>query len=257
VDSETFTTFGQPASVGGNTVMDYDSLQTQGIDLGFKPTVQKCAVVKLANYAPDVIEIGGTFDAGTLNAYSPGAEVVAGAGVRYEVTLSNKLINEYSNYSAGKYVNAISIANIVVGLGDDRYGDATTSHEYISTGARYSFSESEVDSLIAGDPVSVNITVFGGDCFVGPHLFKVTDSHYSITAVSGNITGGAIHNEIAKWGKVFGGPNSSFFNTEYVLRMPLALEGAAQFVQVVLEAKSANKILSTQWMTSPEYRSTM
>jgi hypothetical protein len=236
VDSETFTTFGQPASVGGNSVMDYDALQTQGVDFGFKPTVQKCAVVKLANYAPDIIEIGGTFSAGTLNPYSPGAEVVAGAGVRYETTLSNKLINEYSNYSVGKYVGAISVANVVIGLGDDRYGDADTSHEFISTGAKYTFTESEVESLIAGDPVSVDINVFGGDCFVGPHLFKVTDSHYSITANNTNANGSDIHTEIAKWSKVFT-VDPNFLVPSYVIRMPVALEGAAQFVQVVLESE--------------------
>jgi hypothetical protein len=240
VESETFTTFGQPASVGGNSVMDYDALQTEGVDWGFKPTIQKCAVVKLANYAPDINNIGGTFLAGTLNPYSAGAEIVVGQGVRYESTLSNKLINEYSNYSSSKFVNAISIANVTLGLGDDRYGDTTTTHEYIATGAKYTFSESEVSQLQAGASVSVNVTVYGGDCFVGPHLFKITDSHYSIVGNNANYNGGAIHREIAKFSKVFTVDPAAW--TDYVIRMPIALESAAQFIQVVLESEYNGEI---------------
>jgi hypothetical protein len=236
VDSETFDNFGESAAVGGNSVMDYDSLQTQSVDWGFKPTIQKCAVVKLGNFVADICNQAMAFANGGFNAYSAGAEIVTGGGLTYESVLTNRYVNEYSGYNANKYVNAIAIANVTLGLGDDRYGDINAYHEYISTGAKYTFSELEVEALESGDSVSVNITVFGGDCFVGPQLFKITDSSYSVVSQSGLAASSPnIDTQISKWGKVFignlGGTDS------YVLRQPVAVESAAQFVQVVVESE--------------------
>src|SRR5690606_34979211 len=72
-DYEFFNNLGQPAAVAGKSVMDYEALQTQGIELGYKPNIQKCAVVKLAGpVIPDAASTSKIFSAATWNNYSPG-----------------------------------------------------------------------------------------------------------------------------------------------------------------------------------------
>src|SRR5690606_17947151 len=137
----------------------------------------------------------------------------------------------------GSYVNVAAIVNVKLGLGDDRYGDSTDLHEYISTGARYTFTEEEVASLQAGDPVVLgDIDVWGGDCFVGVHTFKICDSTYSVvnqTKNNGNSDSKA--DLISKWNKTLF--NGFFEGSDVsILCMPVAVENAAQYIQVVLES---------------------
>src|SRR5690606_19173269 len=172
-----------------------------------KPNIQKCAVVKLAGpVIPDAASTSKIFSAATWNNYSPGGALSSAQSstLKYESGLTNKYINEYGSYNnRGSYVNVAAIVNVKLGLGDDRYGDSTDLHEYISTGARYTFTEEEVASLQAGDPVVLgDIDVWGGDCFVGVHTFKICDSTYSVvnqTKNNGNSDSKA--DLISKWNK--------------------------------------------------------
>jgi hypothetical protein len=243
VDYEFFNNFGEPASVTGASVMDYNALQTTGVDWGYKPNVLKGAVVKLGgNALSEINQTQKVFKNATLNAYSAGAYVTSQNTVAYESSLSNNFINEYSGYTANaSYVNAVGIVNVKLGLGDDRYGDLTSFHEFISTGTKYNFSDSEITTLQGGGSVTIaSVTVWGGDCFVGPHTYKVSDSTYSITNNGKNI--GSPETEdtlIDKWrltyqvttGGTFGiGANDAF------LCIPVAVENASQYVTVILES---------------------
>jgi hypothetical protein len=233
VDYEYFDNLSTTASVSGISVMDYDALQTQGVDWGFKPNIQRCAVVKLGGaILEDVTSTTKTFKNATLNQYSAGGAVTAG-GLTYEVSKTNKFIHTYSGYSSSSYVGAIGIVNVKLGLGDDRYGDINAFHEYISTGAKYTFSEAEVATLRAGGSVSKDISVYGGDCFVGPQLFKISDSTYSVVnQTKNNGSPDTLTNLLSKWGKVYLSDN-----TGSTICNVVALENAAQYIQVVIESE--------------------
>jgi hypothetical protein len=247
-DYEFFDNLNQTRSLSGVSVMDYDSLQTTGLDWGFKPNIQKSAVVKLTGQfsLTDIASDGAkTFRAATLNAYSAGGFITSQNVIRYESSLSNKYVNTYSGYTTNTFVGAIGIANVYKGLDDTRYGDINTFHEYISTGAKYTFSESEVSTLQAGGSVSKNIEVWGGDCFVGPQLFKVSDSTYSVVNQAKN-TGSAdsLTNSLTKWGgKVFLSEGSA------IICQPIAVENASQYVQVILESEYNGEVREPDTVT--------
>lgn len=76
----------------------------------------------------------------------------------------------------GTYQNILPIVNLRSGLGDDRYGDPKAFHEYVFTGSYRALTKDEVDSNLA-----LNMDVWGGDCFIGMHHFKVNDSAYAVT----------------------------------------------------------------------------
>jgi hypothetical protein len=237
-DYEFFDNFGQPASVGGNSVLDYEALQTKGVGFWqYKPNANKMGVCQLNT---ELSEGALTFAAGTLNAVSNNNYIIGSSGPRYEPTntLTNAYITEYASATANSsYISAIPIANVKLGLGDARYGDINTFHEYISTGAKYTFSTSEIATLEAGGSVSKNITVWGGDCFVGPQLFKVSDSTYSITNQTKNNTPPTVDSKSTgskKWGACYEYITDA---SDPVMCIPVAVENCGQYVQVVLESE--------------------
>lgn len=237
-DYEFFDNFGTTDSLGGKSVMDYNALQTGGVDLGYKPTIQRSAVVRIGGGAvADPVATTTVFSAATWNTRSSGGAITSASGTLvYETSMTNTYINEYSAFSEdSSYINLIAIANVKLGLGDDRYGEATDLQEYVSTGCVYTFSDAEVATLEGGgDVVLGDLDVWGGDCFVSAHTFKVTDSSYSI--VNQPKHNGAAQTGtdlLSKW-------NNTLFedlSDTTTLSMPVAVENAAQYVQVILESE--------------------
>lgn len=240
-DYQYFDNLSQPSSVAGVSVLDYAALQTTGVALGYQPNIQRSAVIKIGTNVDDLNNKSGgvAFANGTLGQFiSGGEEIVSGTGLFYESasTLTNKYINEYASFSNNGYVNALSIANVKLNLNDNRYGDLNSFHEYQFTGSSHTFSPSEVTSLEAGGTVTVSdLEIWGGDCFVGPQVFKVCDSTYSVMNEMNNITGpDTSANLLSKWGLYYQG--TVLLNT-HVLTLPVAVENAGQYVTVVLESE--------------------
>ena len=247
-DYKFFDNLSQTDSVAGKSVMDYDALQTEGLDLGFKPNIQRSAVVRLGSRVLDPVEGNLTFSAATWNAYSPGTALTsASATLKYETNPTNTFVTDYATFADGSYVNIISIVNVKLGLGDDRYGKTTDLHEYISTGCKYTLTAAEVATLEGGGSVTLgDLDVWGGDCFVGPHVFKVADSAYSIINQTKNNGSPQTDDQLlVKW------PNGVFKNFEdtAILSLPVAVEGAAQYVQVVLESEYNGEVRESDILT--------
>lgn len=250
----TFKNLANSDSLNGKKVMDYASLETEGVDYGFKPQIQKCVVVDAPPTGSENHEIMGIktlvfAGPGSTAAVSGGVALFSGtAGLTYEgnSSITNKYVTEYSNYS-NSYVQAIKIVNIVNNYGDDRYGDADTEYEFISTGASYSFSTSELTTVQAGGLLEIDIDVWGGDCFVAPHTFKVSDGAYSVVnqtkwnspAVSDSST-----TLINKWSKYFLNTSSA------PISLPVGVEGAAQYVMVVLESEYNGGVMAQDLLES-------
>lgn len=239
-DYEFFDNLNASDTVAGKAIMDYEALQTGGINFGFKPDIQRCAVVKVSGQViNDVSAEAKTFSAATWNARGVGGGALssASASLLYEVDLTNKYINEYGVSLDSLYVNVVAIANVKLGLGDDRYGESTDLQEYISTGCKYTFSAAEVATLEAGgDVVLGDLDVWGGDCVVSSHVFKISDSSYSVVNQSKNIAAGppSVADNLSKWNNVL---FKDLVEGNSFLCIPISVENAAQYVQVILESE--------------------
>ena len=119
---------------------------------------------------------------------------------------TNDFVNTYGAYSKGDVVGATFIANMVRGLGDDRYGEADDEHEFISTGTTYAFSDAELVDVEAGNSLPIDVDVWGGDCKITPHSIKITDGHYGISDVdkfNAAANTDAADDDATKWGYSF------------------------------------------------------
>lgn len=230
-------------TLAGEKVLQYNELSTQGVQLGYEPTNQKMAVVKLTNSYDDEGATARTFANVTKNNYAGGGLINTTGTLTFEDDTidtgdyTNNFITDYSGFSENSsYVQSLRIVNVVKGeIGDDRYGDPNDQHEYISTGAKYAFSTSELVDVEAGNSLPINIDVWGGDCFVGYHTFKVSDSTYSVVnQPKNNGSPETTIDLLTKWGQVFLTTTSG---TDAKLMLPVALEKVGQYVQVFLESE--------------------
>ena len=114
------------------------------------------------------------------------------------------------------------IVNVTKGLGDDRYGDAFAQNEFISTGAEYNLSESEVEN-----DTPIEIEVWGGDCSLSTHHIKVNNSHYGVVDVVRDE--GAV-NEV-QWGTLRTKTSGN------KIKRPIPYKGLSQTISVILESE--------------------
>lgn len=229
--------------LAGEKVLQYNELSTEGVSLGYEPTNQKMAVVKLTDSYADEGSTARTFANITKNNYATGGLInTTGTLVFEDDTIdignyTNSFITDYSGYSENSsYVQALRIVNVIKGeIGDDRYGDPQDQHEYISTGAKYAFSTLELVDVAAGNSLPIDLEVWGGDCFVGYHIFKVSDSTYSVVnQTKNNGSPETTIDLLTKWGQLFLTTTSG---TDAKLMLPVALEKVGQYVQVFLESE--------------------
>jgi hypothetical protein len=236
---EFFDNFSIGSSIGGNSILKYNDLSTKGYTFGFEPTVSRNSVIKtqlpLVLYPTPTESI--VFASGTFNSLVASGYIVGASGVQYPPSLvpygSNIYINNNIGYANDLPIGVSPIINIELGLGDDRYGDPQDFHEFISTGAAHTFSDSEIADLLAGNSVPIDLEVWGGDCFVSPHTFKISDSTYS--NVNQEKWAGSLPTTaqlIAKWPTLY----RNLENTAFI-SMPVAVKNAGQFLQVVLESE--------------------
>lgn len=251
VDYLFFDNLSSGTSLAGEKVLEYSELSTKGVSLGYEPTNQKMAVVKLTANFNDEGSSARTFANGVHNAYVSNGFVVGGSGPRYENSATdgtgsytNAFITEYTGFTENlRYVQSFRIVNVISGeIGDDRYGNLTDAHEYISTGAKYVFSTSELVDVEAGNSVPIDMEVWGGDCFVSYHLFKISDSTYSVVNQPKNNgdagSGNSGNNVLRKaWSNILYSIPTNGVNPNPKIMMPVALEKVGQYIQVFLESE--------------------
>jgi len=228
----------EPITFNGNSFFDYDSLNGQGVNWGYKQQVQKGVVIETSEAFEELNRTASvTFAAGVYNVRADGGYIVGSSGPKYPMSdsISNAFINEYPDYSNTLPTQAFRIVNAVNNYGDDRYGSVDTPHEFISTGASYTFTSGELVDVKAGNRVDVDITVFGGDCFLSSHVFKVSDTQYSVINQAKNYAPPSAESSsdlLTNWdGRYYLNQGGA------AISLPIALEGASQFVQCVLESE--------------------
>ncbi len=218
-------------------VGSYSNLVTGGITNGKSPNNQKATVLKLSKQRKDTNNNIG------LLAFSNNA------GTNISTTLLENSDAEQSNLfltakgitENSQLVEAFEIVNIEAGLGDDRYGAADTQHELVFTGTSYLFSDSELVTVRTKGLLDIPLSVFGGDCHISLHQFKVNDNHYGLTNIEKIGVGPETISETKLsllWTNIFftrynptGGAGVS------VTCMPKSYNGLDQVVSVVLESE--------------------
>lgn len=140
------------------------------------------------------------------------------------------------------------IANVTAELNDTRYGDEKEYHEFIPTqferdgtgelSSLYLFSDAELTSVQSGSSVPITVNVWGGDCFISRHNFKITNSLFHLSEISDNDGTYDSANEIEatkRWGSeyVISGVGKGTSNN---FDRPIALNGASQVIQLYLES---------------------
>jgi len=312
-----FDNYQEGKKFGGSDIMDYTKVSTSGVEFGFLPSNQRCAVADFnydiinARFSPPTFAGGvptvksnatqggysnvlgneafqqnvaglweipalnnlGSWDVvtntptvsdgtGALGDYygpvtgitPPGDPFVRDLGSG-NITFYN---GDYIRHDGTKWVssrqgftyysNVIEINNVINGLDDFRYGAEDEYNEFIYTGTKVVFTNAEVtNNIIPGTSLPKTVDVWGGDCVVSPHTFKVSDSTYTIVnqrKLSGN---GQTPSQLGEyWDKVW-------LDTTDVagLSMPVFYKNAAQYLTVVLESEyngSAGDLTDQDWV---------
>jgi hypothetical protein len=223
-DYSFFDNYGEGETFVGEDVLKYSNLETTGVVFGGgKANTQRTGVIKLSSSFSQLSR-SLTF-ASSPTFYTP----------NITPTLPDFVTSSTGN--TGSYVEVIPIVNIEKGLGDNRYGKPTDKQEFIFTGTMVVFDEDELEDVALGVDVPKTVDIWGGDCVVGTHLFKLTDTVYTLTnsykfGMSSDAS--IIHpdNLRNRWGKVF---LSSDNNT--VISTPIPYTGCAQYMEVILESE--------------------
>ena len=241
-DYQYFDNLSTGGTVGGEKVLQYNELSTKGVTWGYEPTVSKMAVIKLSDEWEDEGSRLIAFNSFTHNAYSGGSSIISGlGGFNYESTATNSLITGYTGYTSGSPFQVVRVVNVInASIGDSRYGNIDDQHEYISTGARYTFNPSELSQVAAGTSTPVSITVGGGDASISQHVHKVCDSTYAVVnQEKQGVSGLSKSSTYSKWGKFYLTGGSSGLP----LSIPVALKNSGQFLQIALENTYIGQVL--------------
>lgn len=235
--------FGEGTSLGGVDVCKFSNLNTVGVDVYQKPNTQKMGVIQYAGMT-DITYYSDNFKSGKISStYKKTAvSAVPSAGN----TADNTPVHALGGYSDNStIINAVAIVDIENNLDDSRYGDPEMIHDVVFTGVAYTFSDSEVSTVVASGNVPKAITVFGGDCYVSLHSFKISDNHYAITADDKwrTLSTSAL-SKVQAWKRTF--YNKHGFTTS----MPVGFKNLSQVISVVLESEVNGEVLAKRPYTS-------
>lgn len=218
-------------------VGSFNNLTTGGVSNGKISTNQKSFVIKTDEPRLDV----------TFNRPNPNFTNNAGVGISSSFVENGDSVqsNEFVTLKFGfsensSLVEAIEIVNIEAGLGDDRYGESDTQHELVFTGCSYVFNDAELSTVQSGGLLPIPLSVYGGDCHVSLHQFKVNDNHYGLVNIQ-KVGAGAVPTEpelALRWTNIFFNKfNIAGLGGEFVTSMAVPYNGLDQVVSVILESE--------------------
>lgn len=218
-------------------VGSYSNLVTGGISNGKLPNNQKSLVVKTNSERPDISF--NYFNSSFTN--NAGVAIPASFVESTDANQSNDFVTIKSGFvENSSLTQAIEIINIESGEGDDRYGAVDTQHDLVFTGTTYLFTDSELAVVSSSGSLPISLNVFGGDCHISLHNFKVNDNHYGLVNIQKN-GAGAIPTEpelALRWTNIFFNKfNVAGLGGDYVTSMAVPYNGLDQVVSVILESE--------------------
>lgn len=252
VSSKPLTNYGEGTTIGGSFLGSYTNLETTGISFEAVPNNQRVTAVQTSKSFGGAALRAEAKYAGQI----PSTYFKTGGTTTDTLAIANDADNESSVDVAGftensTYVQAIEIADVELDLDDNRYGAADSILEMEFTGAYHTFSDAEVTTVVSTGAVPIAFTVYGGDCWVSPHNFKITDGHYSITNTPKFADTSGVWNSdpnnalVIKWTRFF--LNKSGGDP---ICMPVPLKNVSQVLSVVLESEVHGQITAPQPYTS-------
>jgi hypothetical protein len=222
-----FNNFDEGRAVGGFNMFRYDKLDTPGFVWGLKANTQKCGVIQMSSAKNEI-----NYDSALP--FAAGSQIAKGAGA------SQAFYTDFLTYS-----QTIEIANVIANLDDARYGALTTPHEFIFTGAKVVFSESELVAVRSKSSLPKDVTVWGGDCYVSPALFKLSDTMYGVSSSEKyeGLGGLNLTDSVRNWEKAF---NDLQTDSECAISIPVPYKSCAQYIQIVLENEYNQAIIDNE-----------
>lgn len=243
---KSFDNLSEGTSLNGKDIMLYSNITTEGISWeGIKnPSIQRGAVMDIPEFLP--INIKNDVVLGPQNRLTFAA---AGTVLTPTWTPNLSTFKAITTRDETQFVNTLEIVNCVVGLSDDRYGDVNSDAEYIYTGTKVIFTNAELSNVSVGSPVLKTVDVWGGDCMVSSHIFKLTDSTVGVlNQAKFNVpqSGEAHVTTAGKWGRVF-----QLGSTNAGITMPVVVKNADQYVQVYLESEFNGEVTDINYLELP------
>ena len=245
VNYTNFNNYSEGVSLGGKDIFKYGNLQTSGIGWFSIANSMRIGAVQHTGFF-DLTYFANSFKPGAIPAGNfRTASTIEGG------TADNTYVVDLAGYvEDSSYVNSVIIADIENGLGDDRYGDADALHDTVFTGAYRVFSDSQLSTVVSSGNVPLTETVFGGDCYVSTHSFKLTENHFALVDptkarnTSGFYVGELGPDLIRAWDKVFKNKYDVYSCT------PVGFKNLSQVISVVLESEVNGEVLAKRPYTS-------
>ena len=217
---KTFDNLAEPTSLNGKDLFNIDNLTSEGLSYDgiVGPSIDRGAVIETQSRLVETNQ--------ETTAFAAGARISNGG-----VANRNKaILTDTDN------VNIVEIVNCVAGLGDDRYGAISDLQEFIFTGTKVVFTPSELTLVEAGTEVLKTVDVYGGDCFVTPHIFKINSTNYFVANQNKyNSVGASVPATANLWAKAFSLAISG--GTNPAVCLPIAVKNMAQYIEVYLESE--------------------
>lgn len=224
-----FDNYTTGTTFAGQFIFDYDKLVTKGVNMGYAPITQRCTVLKLDQKFTDLNTVIPMY-------YGASATVSLAA----EVPIFSDFIQGSGTGLYGSLVNTLPIANFISSLTDGRYGGVDDYNELIFTGTKVVFTDAELPTVEAGGSLPKTVDVWGGDCIVSAHTFKVADTAYGCTNQTkmypGSPAGLTPPSVAERWGAGFDVDVTASPNWSGV-GMPVAYKSASQYITVILESE--------------------
>jgi hypothetical protein len=203
---------------------DYNSIQGS-VKEGSVGLSHKMGVIKVSKKIPHIqflADYGSTIIPSPFDEEIYGPKVVDRNDELYTLQTNQ---NEFTPVATGCVVSIVNIEN---GSNDFRYGEASSYHELYYTGAFRYLTSTEITNN-----TPVDIQVFGGDCFIGSHRFKIASNINVIVDVeiTTNPGGSYVTDSTAKWGTYYS--NGNALN----IARPINVAGFGQYLEVFLESE--------------------
>lgn len=225
-------------SINGFSILDPSKFTISGIgNTGYPFTNQRCVVSEITDN-PTLLDSPFSsllfYYSSTLYNNSVYATHDANKNITQNYFTFN---NSIGGGLGASYSNVIEIGNITIPQNDNRYGDVDDFNEYIFTGTQVNFTLAEQADIQNNISVPKTVDVWGGDCFVSYHTFKISDTVCDIqNPIKTELapTANQTYQSVAiDWDRSWNGSPTTPATVHY----PVFFKNASQYVTLALESE--------------------
>lgn len=226
----------------GSKVLGTDFIKTGNVDFGVTVSNSKSTIIPFST-----AYVGGNIGAPPV--FSVGTPTYKPVATGNEL-LTYSFLYDTSGFNSD-FSNILEIVNIKNNLDDNRYGDISSYNEYIYTGTKYVFTNAEqalLRTFSTSASLRKDVTVWGGDCIVSAHTFKISDSVVTYTNDKfnhPNILEVRTSSGVDRWKKIWLNPSAS----NAFLNIPVAIR-ASQILVLLLESEYNGSVVDQDSFTS-------